>query len=98
MVKMDKLKKIKNLLKQEGFIIDGIVGSYTRGGKYNDMDILYHLDNNFFQKSHGFEGFTKLQEIKDFLSNNLNKKIDLIDKTTLNKIGKKYILKDIINV
>jgi hypothetical protein len=28
----------------------------------------------------------------------LNEKVDIIDKTTLNKVGKKYILKDIIYV
>ena len=38
---MDKTKflKIKNLLKKDGFIIDGIVGSYARGEEYNDIDI-----------------------------------------------------------
>ena len=97
---MDKTKflKIKNLLKKEGFIIDGIVGSYARGEEYNDIDILYHLDDNFFKKYKGFDGFNKLQNIKTYLSQNLNEKIDLIDKTTLNKVGKKYILKDVIDV
>jgi predicted nucleotidyltransferase len=97
---MDKTKflKIKNLLKKDGFIIDGIVGSYARGEEYNDIDILYHLDDNFFKQYKGFDGFNKLQNIKTYLSQNLNKKIDLIDKTTLNKVGKKYILKDVLNV
>jgi len=97
---MDKTKflKIKNLLKKEGFIIDGIVGSYARGEEYNDIDILYHLEDSFFKQYKGFDGFNKLQNIKTYLSQNLNKKIDLIDKTTLNKVGKKYILKDVLNV
>jgi len=91
----NKLKTIKNILKKDGFIIDGIVGSYARDENYNDIDILYHLEENFFKKYSGFEAFIKLEEIKTKLENLLNEKVDIIDKTTLNKVGKKYILRDI---
>ena len=91
-----KLQYLKKSLQKDGFIIDGIVGSYARGEKnYNDIDILYHLDEKFFNKYNGFEGFIKLDEIKQNLEKNLNEKVDIIDKTTLNEIGKKYILRDI---
>jgi len=94
-----KLSQLKQILKKDGFIIDGIVGSYARGEQnYNDIDILYHLEKEFFNKYNGFEGFIKLNEIKTKLENDLNEKIDIIDKTTLNDIGKKYILMDIKNV
>jgi len=91
----NKLRYIKNILQKEGFVIDGIVGSYARDENYNDIDILYHLEENFLKKYSGFEGFIKLEEIKTKLENLLNEKVDIIDKTTLNKIGKKYILRDI---
>jgi len=94
----NKLVLLKEKLKNDGFIIDGIVGSYARDEKYNDIDILYHLEKEFLNKYKGFEAFIKLEEIKKNLENNLNEKVDIIDKTTLNKVGKKYILKDIIYV
>ena len=98
MMDKNKLVFLKEKLKNDGFVIDGIVGSYARGEKYNDIDILYHLDKEFLKKYKGFEAFIKLEEIKKNLENSLNEKVDIIDKTTLNKVGKKYILKDIIYV
>ena len=99
MIDKNKLKILKSFLQKEGFIIDGIVGSYARDEKnYNDIDILYHLEDKFFNKYKGFEGFIKLDEIKQQLENILNEKVDIIDKTTLNEVGKKYILRNIKNV
>ena len=98
MMDRNKLVFIKEKLKEDGFVIDGIVGSYARGERYNDIDILYHLEKDFLKKYKGFEAFIKLEEIKKNLENSLKEKVDIIDKTTLNKVGKKYILKDIIYV
>jgi predicted nucleotidyltransferase len=95
-----KLKLIKQELQKEGFIIDGVFGSIARGddNTTSDIDILYHLENPFFQKYEGFRGFKKLEEIKLFLQNELKKEIDFAPSDNLSETAKKYILKDIVYV
>ncbi|RXJ80515.1 nucleotidyltransferase family protein [Arcobacter sp. F2176] len=96
----ENLKAIKQTLINDGFIIDGIFGSYARNEnlKDSDVDILYHLDKVFYDKYSGFIGFKKLDEIKEHISKSLGKKIDLAPKTNLSKTAKKYILNDVIYV
>jgi predicted nucleotidyltransferase len=95
-----RLKNIKLELLEDGFIIDGLFGSYARGDftKDSDVDILYHLNNKFYEKYSGFIGFSKLDEIKEYISNSLGKKIDLAPKNNLSTTGKKYILPEVIYV
>ncbi len=96
----NKVKSLKPKLQEEGFIIDGIFGSYARGENTNesDVDILYHLDKKFYDTNIGFAGFKKLDEIKNYISEILNKKIDLAPKNNLSKTAKKYILDEVIYV
>lgn len=96
----NKVKSLKLKLQEEGFIIDGIFGSYARGENtsQSDVDILYHLDNKFYESNIGFAGFKKLDEIKNYISQILNKKIDLAPKNNLSKTAKKYILSEVIYV
>jgi len=96
----NKIKSLKNTLKDEGFIIDGIFGSFARGEntKNSDVDILYHLNDVFYKKYSGFIGFKKLDEIKKYISKSIGKKIDLAPKTNLSKTASKYILDEIIYV
>ncbi len=97
---INSIKSIKTDLLDDGFIIEGIFGSYARcdNTKDSDVDILYHLDSKFYDKYSGFFGFKKLDEIKKIISKHLNKNIDLAPSTNLSQTGKKYILKDIIYV
>ena len=99
----DLLKVIDDInryLKKDGFVIDGIFGSYARGDykPNSDIDLLYHLEPIFLEKYGGFYGFKKLQEIKEYISSKLGKRVDLAPINNLNKTAKKYILKDIIYV
>lgn len=96
----DKIKSLKDTLKNDGFIIDGIFGSYARGEhtKDSDVDILYHLNDVFYSKYNGFIGFKKLDEIKEYISKSIGKKIDLAPKTNLSKTAKKYILDEVVYV
>ena len=96
----DKIKSLKNILANDGFIIDGIFGSYAReeSTKNSDVDILYHLDETFYEKYNGFIGFKKLDEIKEYISKSVGKKIDLAPKNNLSKTAKKYILDEVIYV
>ena len=95
-----KLSALKPKLKQDGMRIIGIFGSYARGdySKNSDVDILYHLDGVFFDKYSGFMGFKRLDEIKQIISKEIEKKVDLAPYDNLSQTGKKYILKDVIYV
>lgn len=97
---LNQIKSLKEVLENDGFIIDGIFGSYARGEdtKNSDVDILYHLDDIFYNKYSGFIGFKKLDEIKKFISEKIDKKIDLAPKNNLSKTGQKYILNEVVYV
>ncbi len=96
----EKIKKLKEILKKDGFVIDGIFGSFARGDytKNSDIDLLYHLEEPFFSRYPGFRGFKKLEEIRTFLMKELKRDIDLAPKNSLSNTAKKYILKDLIDV
>jgi predicted nucleotidyltransferase len=64
----------------------------------SDVDILYHLESSFFDKYSGFVGFKKLDEIKQYISKEIGKKVDLAPKNGLSNTAKKYILGDCIYV
>ena len=42
----NELKSLKQVLQKDGFIIDGVFGSYARdeNTEQSDVDILYHLE------------------------------------------------------
>ena len=95
-----KVKSIKDTLRSDGFIIDGIFGSYARNENTNnsDVDILYHLDKIFYDKYNGFIGFKRLDEIKSFISEQIDKKVDLAPKNNLSRTAQKYILNEVVYV
>lgn len=97
---LNKIKSLKETLQEDGFVIDGVFGSYARdeNTEQSDVDILYHLEENFYKNYSGFSGFKKLDEIKEFLSLSLGKKIDLAPKNNLSKTGQKYILSEVVYV
>ncbi len=102
---MDKeiIKKIK-LLKQkyyhDGFIILGIFGSFARGdfSDDSDIDILYELKSEFYDRYPGFEIYTIIDEIEKDIRMELNRDVDLANKNALNEIGNKYILPEVVYV
>ncbi|WP_456488885.1 nucleotidyltransferase family protein [Caminibacter pacificus] len=98
MNKLQILKNAKKELAKEGFFILGVVGSFARGEKFNDIDIIYETDENFENKYLGWDYFVKIEEIKKYLEDVLNSKIDLINNSSMNNIAKKYMMKDFINV
>ncbi len=93
------VRESKEKLQNEGIAILGIFGSYARGDytKDSDIDILYEIPNpEEFAKQHGgFGAFAKIEEIKESLGKILGKKVDLTAKSSLNEVGKKYILRDL---
>jgi predicted nucleotidyltransferase len=95
-----RLKSLKDDLVNYGFVIDGIVGSYAYGDytEESDVDILYHLERDFFQRYGGFLAFKKLTEIKVYLKKELNKNVDLIPLNNLSKTAKESMLSKVVNV
>ena len=96
--KLRKLKLLKKELKKEGFIIDGIVGSFIDSNRFNDINIVYHLNERFINKYKGWNAFIKLEEIKSLLKKNLESDIDLIDRDYTNNIMKKVIQNRMLSV
>ena len=99
---IDKLISLKPKLEREGFIIDGIFGSYARGDYTNssDIDILYSLKDphKFTQINGGFGAFSKIREVKDFLIDEFAKDVDFVDRSSLSRTGEKYILGELVYV
>ena len=94
---MDRLLILKNLKKEllkKGFIIKGIVGSFSRGEKYKDID--YSIDKGFLKTFRGFRAMIEIEEIKNYLKEKLGIEVDLIPKNIMSKTAKKYTLKDLI--
>ncbi|MBM2816274.1 MAG: NTP-binding protein [Ignavibacteria bacterium] len=99
----DILNKISELKKQflaEGFIIEGIFGSYVRdeNNQLSDIDILYDLNREFKEKFKGFKAIARLDAIQKNISSILNIETDLVQKSSLGKISAKYILPEVYYV
>jgi predicted nucleotidyltransferase len=94
------LKVLKSALSQEGFVIDGVVGSYAYGDftEQSDVDLLYHVEKRFLENYGGFGAFTKLKEIQHFLEKELGKEVDLIPSNNLSRTAKKFMLGKVLDV
>ncbi len=97
---ISQLKTLKPDLERNGFIIDGVVGSYAHGDytDESDIDILYHVEKKFMELNKGFGAFSKLAEIKEYLKLKLSKDVDLIASNNLSKTAKKYMLDKVLHV
>ncbi len=96
---IDKLSEIKPILQKDGIKIIGIFGSYARDDytQESDIDILYELDDpeKFAKEYNGWGAFTKLAQTKEYISKKLGRKVDFVSKDSLNRVGKRFILKDL---
>jgi hypothetical protein len=97
---LNKVLEIKEHFLAEGFIIEGIFGSYSRDdfNQSSDIDILYDLDKVFKDKYKGFKAVAQLDDIQRRISLLLNIKADLVQKSTLGVIASKYILPEVYYV
>lgn len=96
----ERLKFLKSSYQRDGFIIIGVFGSCARGEETvdSDIDILYETTDEFRKKYSGLKYFGRIEDIKEELKTELNKEIDIADKSCLNEIGKKYILPGVVYV
>ncbi len=95
-----KLKMLKKKYASEGFIILGIFGSYARDEQTpgSDIDILYELSEDIYERFPGWEIFPVLERIEQEIENELQSKVDIANKNALNEIGEKYILPEVIYI
>ena len=97
-MKDEKLRALKKELLKKGFIIEGVVGSFSRGENYNDIDIVYSVNKDFLRSYKGFRAVIEIENIKKFLEKELKKSVDLIAKNSMTNTAKKYMLKDFVNI
>lgn len=97
---LNKVTEIKNQLLSDGFIIEGVFGSYSREDYHHssDIDILYELDKTFKDKYKGFKAIARLDDIQKKISELLNIHADLVQKSTLGEIACRYILPEVYYV
>jgi predicted nucleotidyltransferase len=97
---LDYLKKHKNDYANDGVVLLGLFGSFARdeADENSDIDILIETKESFLKKFVGFRGYTKLNEIKETISKDLQKDIDLVDKVGLIQHNNDYIIEKAIYV
>ncbi len=97
---IEKIKNIKKSRENEGFIILGVFGSYGRNeeNKESDIDILYELTDDFYNKYPGWDIIPMLDEIESQFNNELGIKPDLVNKNAMNNVAKKNILPEVTYV
>jgi len=95
-----KLKILKDKYKNKGFIIIGVFGSYAEGKETaeSDIDILYKLDDKFYNNYKGWEIYAEIDKIEKEFEKYFDKKIDMVNINALNDIGKKYISSKVVYV
>jgi len=98
----NKLRVLKPKYENEGFILLGFFGSYARdeATEQSDIDILYKIKdiNQYLQKYNGWNAINHIVDTKEELKRDFQKEIDFVDVETLNAVGQKYILRDVVNV
>ncbi|MCO5251497.1 MAG: nucleotidyltransferase domain-containing protein [Candidatus Kapabacteria bacterium] len=91
---------MKKQLLAEGFVIEGVFGSFRRdeSDTNSDIDILYDLDNVFRDKYKGFKAVARLDAIQEYISLILGIQADLVQKKYLGTVSAKYILPEVYYV
>ena len=97
---IEQIQQLKKKFEPDGFIIVGVFGSYVRGDNTlsSDLDLLVELTAQFKSKFRGFKAISKLDEIEKDISDFLQVKVDVVQKSTLSPIARKYILDEVAYV
>lgn len=99
---LNKIRTIKEKYASDGIEIVGVFGSVARGDddRFSDIDITYKVDYDLFFKRYkdGFSQILKIDEIKESLEKELQRKVDFISLTSSDKVLKEEIKKDLVYV
>jgi len=95
-----KLLLIREQLLAEGVVIVGIFGSRARGDfrPNSDLDILYRLEDAFYEKNSSWGGVGRIEEIRNEIEALLGLAVDLADLDALRQGARDSILPEIIYV
>lgn len=90
----------KHRYEPEGFVILGIFGSRARGdhGPNSDLDILYQLEQGFYDRYRGWEAAGRLEDIRIELESLMGLAVDIANADSLMTVGKKHILPETVYV
>ncbi len=90
---IEKLQNIKNKYANEGFIIKGLFGSYSRdeADENSDIDILIEATPEFANR-YGFKAIERMKEIQNELSEFFTIQVDIADSSGMGKTAKKFII------
>jgi predicted nucleotidyltransferase len=90
---LEKLKVIKDKYSNEGFVIKGFFGSYSRdeADENSDIDILVEATPSFAAK-YGFKAIARIEEIRKELSEYFKIPVDIADSSGMGKTAKKFII------
>ncbi len=89
-----KLKIIKPNYLKDGFEILGIFGSFSSSEEKpdSDLDILYRSMDKLEETYPGWLIFSYIDQVRQELETQFDRKVDLVDIDALNEVGRKYIL------
>jgi predicted nucleotidyltransferase len=89
-----KLKTIKPNYLKDGFEILGIFGSFSSSEEKpdSDLDILYRSMDKLEETYPGWLIFSYIDQVRQELETQFDRKVDLVDMDALNEVGRKYIL------
>lgn len=95
---LTRLREMKRRYEPEGFIILGAFGSRARGDNRpdSDLDILYRLDQRFFEVHTGWAVEGRLVDIQEELRAFFGFRIDLADSDALRPAAKDLILPEAV--
>lgn len=90
---LQELKRLKNHYLPEGFVIEGLFGSYARdeADEKSDIDILIEAKPSFVER-YGIKSIERIEEIKKEISSIFGISVDLADKTGMGKTAQKFII------
>ena len=88
------LAQAKDHYRDEGLIIKGLFGSYSRdeADEHSDIDVLIEATPQFAQR-YGFGAFRRLEVIRQEMSHSLeNISVDFADSSGMGAAAKEYII------
>jgi uncharacterized protein len=97
---MEKIRLLKKKYEPQGFIVLGVFGSWARSeqGSSSDIDILYEITKEFESKYADWDHYLRIEEIRKEIETDLGLSTDLANIGTLDKIGRYFILSEVVYV